>query len=106
MDSRIDQVLDTLAFHANERTVTKYCKTNDIKKGAELILADGSEGVMMDNKRGNTRMVEVTSMLGYTDIGSIYAYNILHAKIDGVWYDVEHTPEQLRVKKLLSKLFS
>ena len=105
MDSRYDRIMDMLAFHENERQLTEYCKTNDIKKGSKIILDDGGVGVMMDNKRGNSRMVEVGNRHGGVDRGSIYAHTIAHAKIDGVWYDVEHTPEQLKLKKTVSRLF-
>ena len=34
-------------------------KTNDIKKGMRVKLANGWEGTMADNMRGSTRVVEV-----------------------------------------------
>lgn len=51
-------------------------KTNDIKKGMKMILNNGWEAVMMDNKRGNTRMAEVKGV--FTEIGSIYVWDIAH----------------------------
>lgn len=68
-------------------------KTNDIKKGMRIKLANGWYGTMKDNKRGNIRMAEVEGT--YTEIGSIYAHDIISVENpEGVWTIVEHTPSQ------------
>ena len=68
-------------------------KTNDIKKGMRIKLANGWYATMMDNKRGNIRMAEVEGI--YTEIGSIYAHDIISVEQpDGVWHVVEHTKQQ------------
>jgi hypothetical protein len=76
-------------------------KTNDIKKGARVMLRNGWEADMADNARGNTRIAKV---YGYeTETGSIYSHDIAKVKVDGVWQDVEHTDAQLKLReKILS----
>lgn len=73
--------------------------TNDIKKGMRVKLANGWYGTMKDNARGNTRMVEVEGV--YTEIGSVYAHDIVSAKVDDVWCAVVHTPAQNKLKDQL-----
>jgi hypothetical protein len=71
-------------------------KTNEIKKGMRVRLRNGWYGTMMDNMRGNTRMVEVE---GYeTEIGSVYSHDIAMVKVDNVgWMTVHLTPAQLKL---------
>ena len=75
-------------------------KTNDIKKGTEIKtkqLGFPVSGVMMDSKKGNTRMIKTNgSEVGmFDEMGSVYATDIIAAKnSDGVWEDVEHTDKQ------------
>ena len=90
-------------------------KTNDIKKGMVVELNNGWFGIMADNMRGNTRMVDVNGL--YREIGSVYSHDIIRAwktnlklgsGIDATTgfkllsYDdsfkVEHTPKQLELK--------
>ena len=52
-------------------------KTNDIKKGMVVELNNGWFGIMADNMRGNTRMVDVDGM--YREIGSVYSHDIVYA---------------------------
>ena len=71
-------------------------KTNEIKKGMRVKLRNGWYGTMMDNMRGNTRMVEVE---GYeTEIGSVYSHDIAMVKVDGIWMMVHLTPAQLKLR--------
>ena len=75
-------------------------KTNDIKRGMRVRLrGTGWEGTMPDNGRGNTRIVLVEGM--YTELGSVYAHDIVAVQVDDVWVKVEHTDAQ---KKLMSKV--
>ena len=75
-------------------------KTNDIKKGTEIKtkqLGAPVSGVMMDNLKGNTRMIKTHgSEVGlFDEIGSVYATDIILVKnSDGNWEDVEHTDKQ------------
>ena len=79
-------------------------KTNDIKKGWRIRLANGWYGTMKDNMRGDRRMAEVEGF--FTEIGSVYSHDIVLAKApDGEWQGVEHTPKQLALKKQVDAIF-
>lgn len=78
-------------------------KTNDLKKGARIQLANGWFGTIKDNKRGNIRLAEVEGL--YTEIGSVYSHDIVRAEVDGAWVEVEHTPAQVKCRKLNEELF-
>ena len=52
-------------------------KTNDIKKGMVVKLRNGWYGIMADNMKGTTRMVDVDGL--YREIGSVYAHDIVRA---------------------------
>ena len=85
-------------------------KTNDLKKGTEIMsvqLGFPVKGVMADNKKGNTRLVDVKgSSIGmFDEIGSGYAHDIVKARINGNWVSVQHTKEQIAHKKLVNTLF-
>ena len=76
--------------------------TNDIKKGMRVYLSQGWEGTMKDNRKGNTRMVEVEGI--YTEIGSVYAHDIVGVLdvANAQWVKIEHTPAQLKLKQQLA----
>ena len=83
--------------------------TNEIKKGTKIIsvqLGAPCSGIMLDNKKGNTRLVDVKgSELGlFDEMGSIYAHDIIKAKIDDGWANVQHTEKQLKLKQTLSSI--
>lgn len=81
-------------------------KTNEIKSGTEVMTNQLGPvglipGIMRDNMRGNTRIIETkASTVGmFDETGSIYAFNIIKAKNDrDEWELVEHTPAQLKLK--------
>ena len=91
-------------------------KTNDIKKGMVVELNNGWFGIMADNMKGNTRMVDVDGM--YREIGSVYSHDIVNAWAvnwdlgsdikDYKTYNiqdklkVEHTKKQLELKSLVA----
>jgi len=84
-------------------------KTNDIKKGTKIKsvqLGVPVNGVMADNKKGNTRLVDVKgSEVGlFDEVGSVYAHDIVFAKIDGTWKSIEHTEKQLNLKRQLKSM--
>ena len=84
-------------------------KTNDIKKGMKIKtgqLGTPVSGVMLDNLRGNTRLVDVKgSEVGmFDEMGSVYAHDIISVEVDGEWQEVEHTEAQLELKKRLSAM--
>lgn len=74
-------------------------KTNDIKKGMRIQLRNGWYGTMMDNAKGNIRMVDVEGI--YRETGSVYSHDIVTVKVDDQWVGIEHTPAQIKLKKLV-----
>ena len=69
-------------------------KTNDIKKGMNIKtgqLGTPVSGVMLDNQRGNRRLVDVKgSEVGmFDEIGSIYSNEIMEVERDGTWIRVD-----------------
>ena len=84
--------------------------TNEIKKGMRVRttqLGAPVTGIMMDNLKGNTRMIKTNgSEVGMFDsTGSIYSYDIVAAEVDGEWVNVEHTAKQLKLKATVSQLW-
>ena len=81
-------------------------KTIDIKKGTEvktIQLGTPVTGIMMDNMRGNTRLIKTHgSEVGmFDEVGSVYATDITHAEnSEGVWEDVEYTDKQVQSIKM------
>ena len=61
-------------------------KTNELKKGTPITLKNGWGAIIMDNKKGATRLAEVDGY--FKEIGSIYASDIDTAFIDGQWQPV------------------
>tara|TARA_B100001123_G_C15222453_1_gene991821 strand:- start:344 stop:643 length:300 start_codon:yes stop_codon:yes gene_type:complete len=91
-------------------------KTNEIKKGMVVKLKNGWFGIMADNMRGNTRMVDVDG--AYREIGSVYSHDIVKAWKTNIelggnimeaitatrtasdnWEWVEYTKSQLKLKE-------
>jgi len=64
-------------------------------------------GIMMDNMRGNTRMIFTKgSEVGlFDETGSIYAHDIVAVETKDGWVEVEHTDKQLELKSLVGELF-
>jgi len=84
-------------------------KTNDIKKGMNIKtgqLGTPVSGIMLDNLRGNTRLVDVKgSEVGlFDEMGSVYAHDILMVEVDGEWQEIEYTEAQLKLKKQISAM--
>ena len=81
-------------------------KTNDIKKGMAIKTSQLGvlvSGVMMDNARGNTRLIKTHgSEVGmFDEMGSVYATDITHAEnSEGLWEDVEYTDKQVQSIKM------
>ncbi len=68
-------------------------KTNEIKKGMRVLLANGWEATMLDNAKGNIRYAEVEGYV--TESGSIYAHDIVRVlNKEGEWELVELTDKQ------------
>lgn len=78
-------------------------KTNDLKKGARVMLRNGWQATIADNARGNTRMATVEGY--YTETGSVYSHDIASWRdAHGAWFPVEHTTAQLKLRKKLAGL--
>ena len=83
-------------------------KTNEIKKGMEIKsvqLGVPVSGIMMDNRKGNTRLIETKgSEVGmFDEMGSVYSHDIVSAEVDGEWVEIEHTPKQLELKQRVAE---
>ena len=84
--------------------------TNEIKKGTKVLsvqLGVPVLGIMMDNKKGNTRLIDVKgSEVGlFDEMGSVYAHDIIEAKIDDAWIPITLTEAQLKLKQQVKELF-
>ena len=82
--------------------------TNEIKKGTRVRtvqLGTPVSGVMMDNLKGNTRLIDTKgSEVGlFDEMGSVYSHDIVSAEVDGEWKEIEHTPAQLKLKEDVAK---
>ena len=85
-------------------------KTNDIKKGMKIKsvqLGVPVTGVMMDNMKGNTRLVYTHgSAVGmFDETGSVYSHDITMAEVGGDWVRIKHTEKQLALKDAVEKAF-
>ena len=83
--------------------------TNEIKKGMKIKsvqLGVPVTGIMMDNLKGNTRLVDVKgSEVGmFDEMGSVYSHDIIVVEVDGNWVDVTHTEKQLNLKQSLANI--
>jgi hypothetical protein len=80
-------------------------KTNDLKKSTRIKLRSGWEGTILDNKKGNTRLIDVEG--DYREIGSCYSHDIVAYKdAQGNWQtDIEYTESQMTCKKMNFELF-
>lgn len=80
-------------------------KTNELKKGDWVVLANGWEAQIADNMKGNTRLATVYGF--ETEMGSVYAHDIL-AKISGRYGQpvakIEYTPAQEKCRKFANSL--
>jgi len=77
-------------------------KTNELKKGTEVVLRNGWTARIEDNARGNTRIATVRGF--ETEMGSIYSHDIVQATLpDGTTVAIEHTPAQIKLRKLVQQ---
>ncbi len=72
-------------------------KTNDLKKDDMVVLRNGWGARIEDNKKGNIRVATVFGT--YTEMGSVYAHDIVTYKKDGALTTIEHTDAQLALRK-------
>jgi len=81
---------------------TKSVNVNDIKQGIRIRLRNGWQGTMQDNKRGQTRLCLVEGLC--TEVGSVYATDIVGAKIKDEWMVVDYPEkyiEDMAMRKLM-----
>ena len=83
--------------------------TNEIKKGMKIKsvqLGVPVTGIMLDNKKGNTRLVDGKgSEVGmFDEMGSVYSHDIILVEVDGNWVEVTHTEKQLKLKQSVANL--
>ena len=81
--------------------------TNEIKEGMRIKsvqLGVPVTGIMLDNKKGNTRLVDVKgSEIGmFDEMGSVYAHDIILVEQNSNWVEVEHTEKQVKLKQSLA----
>ena len=82
--------------------------SNDLKKGDMVLLNDGFEAKILDNKKGSTREVETDSLFnpGHKDRGSIYAANIaFKIEPDGTRTPVTTTPQAQKARDMCDAIF-
>lgn len=88
-------------------------KTNELKKGTMVLLANGWHGELWDNARGNTRIVNVYG--DFEEAGSVYSHDIVAFATQQVnederrdksdkyawkWItDIEYTPSQIACRE-------
>ncbi len=71
--------------------MSKYAQTNKLKKGTRVVLRNGWQAVLEDNKRGSIRMATVEGF--YTEMGSIYAHDIAGYKEGDFWIQLPYIGE-------------
>jgi len=81
--------------------MSKFAETNKLKKGTRVVLRNGWEAVLEDNKKGSIRMATVFGV--YTEMGSIYAHDIAGYKEGDVWWKLPQMKENFL--ELLMKSF-
>lgn len=67
--------------------------TNELRKGTMVTLRNGWTARIEDNKKGNIRLATVFGT--YTEMGSIYATDIVAAQVNGQTVQIVHTTKQL-----------
>jgi hypothetical protein len=77
--------------------------TNEIKKGTRFRLRNGWEATMEDNRKGNIRMATVEGVC--TEMGSVYAHDIVSVLIGEAWQPVTKTDKQAKCRALNHALF-
>lgn len=80
----------------------KTILSNDIKKGAEIVLKNGWTATIMDNKKGNIRLAQVRGFC--IEIGSIYVHDIAVVTQDNEVFTVALTEKQQSLKKQVNAL--
>ena len=77
-------------------------KTNDLKKNDKVKLRNGWDAIIEDNKKGNIRLAKVFG--DYTEIGSVYVWDIICLVGENSLVNIELTPAQIKAQKLTQKM--
>ena len=77
-------------------------KTNDLRKGDNVMLRNGWRADIMDNMKGNTRLAKVYGF--ETEVGSVYSHDIMRVLRNDVMTPIEHTPAQLKLYERVRRL--
>lgn len=77
-------------------------KTNDLKKGDRVDLRNGYCAIIEDNKKGNIRLAKIFG--AYTEIGSVYAWDIISCFAGNSISSIELTDSQIKAQKLTKSL--
>lgn len=83
--------------------MTAILYTNDLKKGDMIVLRSGWKARIEDNKKGNIRLCTVFG--SFTEMGSVYAYDIKAKIEDNNMIPITHTEKQLKLKDTVRALF-
>ena len=88
------------------QTTENNVVTNDLKKGDLVMLRNGWQARIEDNKKGDTRLCTVYGF--ETEMGSVYSHDIVQLvnDVDGAWTRITHTDKQAKVKEWSDALFS
>jgi hypothetical protein len=76
----------------------------DLDKGTRLKLRNGWEAELVSDKRTNTPVCRVFG--DYTEIGSVYAHDVIAAQVGGQWVKVDHTPTQRELQQQVAAFFN
>lgn len=77
-------------------------KTNELRKGDRVQLANGWEADIADNAKGNARMAKVYGF--EIEIGSVYSHDIVFVKRAGIWQRIEYTPAQTKLRRIVGAM--
>jgi nitrogen fixation protein len=97
VQARCVEIAGKLFIPYRRRSTMSLVKTNDLKKGTRVKLANGWYATLADNARGNTRMATVEGRV--TETGSVYAHDIMEAQVANSWVTVNHTPQQQQMRQ-------
>lgn len=78
-------------------------KTNDLKKNDHVTLRNGWKAIIQDNKKGSTRLAQVFG--DYTELGSVYAWDIVTYIKDDVEVEIELTDKQIKIMNDIKRIF-
>lgn len=78
--------------------------TNEIKKGETVMLKDGTKVKVMDNLKGNIRLIEAPMVFDprQFDIGSAYVFDWAFVRRGDDWHAIELTPAQKKARDRIS----